>query len=172
MMKARQKRAVSVGAALLVGVSSLVAASSACGSLDGGSDECLDYACLSVATLRGSVAVAKPPASVEVRYCGKRGCVDDTLELAPPGETACTSGNSGRFEDGVCLTLQQTGMLQIEATLTSHDDGSVPSDGEEYSLEIVDGASGETLVEQSRDAYYEVTRRDNCHVCWKAEMAL
>jgi hypothetical protein len=171
-MKARQKRAVSIGAALLVGVGSLVAASSGCSSLDGGTEQCLGYACLNAATLTGSVTVAKPPASVEVRYCGKLGCVDDTLELAPPGETACTSGNSGRFEDGVCLTLQRTGMLQIEATLTSHDDGSLPPDGEEYSLEIVDAVSGETLVEQSRAADYEVTRRDNCHVCWKAEMAL
>lgn len=158
--------------AALAGATLLVAASGGCSSLDGGSEECLNYACINAATLKGSVAVADAPTSVEVRYCGTSGCVEGTLELAPSGETACTGGASARFEDGVCLTLQQTGRLEIEAKLTRNDDGTVPPDGEVYTLELVDAASGETLVDESRDADYEVTRRDNCHVCWKAEMEL
>lgn len=159
-------------AVALVETTLLVAAIGGCRSLDDGSEECLDYACINAATLKGSVAVAVAPTSVEVRYCGKPGCVEGTLELAPPGETACTGGASARFEDGVCLTLQQTGRLEIEAKLTRNDDGTVPPDGEVYTLEIVDATSGETLVDEARDADYEVTRRDNCHVCWKAEMEL
>ena len=90
--------------AALAGATLLVAASGGCSSLDGGSEECLNYACINAATLKGSVAVADATTSVEVRYCGTSGCVEGTLELAPPGETACTGGASARFEDGVCLT--------------------------------------------------------------------
>jgi len=134
---------------------------------------CPLYACINGARLSGNVAVPEGTSSVQVEYCSPTECVQGTLQLEPAGSpAACTGSGQPQYSDGICVSRSADGTLAVDAFLTRQDDGTLPPDGERYRLSIVDANSGETLVDETREADYETTRRDECHWCWSAEMRL
>jgi hypothetical protein len=148
----------------------LVPGASACTGSDGQGETCAAYACVNAAVLSGTVPAPTEAAQLRVKYCSEQACVDGVVELGAAG--ACTGEPLPTWGDSVCFTRSTDGTLQVQAQLTRQDDQSLPPDGERYTLEIVDVASGETLLDETREADYETTRRDNCHWCWSAEMSL
>ncbi|HVJ15634.1 MAG TPA: hypothetical protein VM686_09335 [Polyangiaceae bacterium] len=134
---------------------------------------CPTYACVNEARLAGELALPEDTGGVSVKYCSEVDCVDGKLDLTQVGtEASCVGQDSPGFGSEVCFTRDAAGQVQVSAGLQRGEDGTLPPDGERYTLTIVDEASGDTLLEETREADYAVTREDCCHVCWSAEMAL
>lgn len=149
----------------------LVAIVPACSMV--GEEVCLTYACVNQASLTGEVGLPEGTRDVTVKYCSAAECVEGTLDVSDVGtEKKCTGPAAARFSSDVCFTRDASGVLRVEAVLGGEDDMTLPADGERYTLTIVDEASRETLLDETRSADYETTRQDNCHLCWNAEMSL
>jgi hypothetical protein len=149
----------------------LVGIVSACAVTPEG-ETCATYACVNQARLIGEVAVPDDAGLVNVKYCSEVDCVEGKLDLSKVGsEPSCLGPNQSIFDSDVCFTRGVAGKLKVEASLQRQDDMTLPPDGERYTLEIID-AAGDTLFEETREADYETTREDNCHLCWQAEMSL
>jgi hypothetical protein len=134
---------------------------------------CPTYACLNGAQLQGTAKVAETVTMVDAEYCSELGCVDGTVDLAAASaEPVCTQQHAAPYDDAVCFRRSAAGELEVKANLTRAEDGTLPADGERYTLRVVDHDSGEVLIDETRRADYEVTREDTCHVCWSADMAL
>ncbi|HKY37287.1 MAG TPA: hypothetical protein VJN18_15190 [Polyangiaceae bacterium] len=149
-----------------------VIAISACDSVT--AEECLAYACVNEARLTGEVEQPEGTELVDARFCSDAiGCVEGLVDLREldSGEV-CTGNNPEPYAGRVCFSRASEGGLSIEAALSRTDDGTVPKDGETYTLRVVDHDSEVVLVESQSSADYEITRQDNCHVCWAAEMSL
>src|SRR5688500_15041405 len=56
-----------------------------------------------------------------------------------------------------CATWTTSARLDLEASLTGEDTGSVPPDGESYTLLVVDHDSERVLVDEERKADYEAS---------------
>lgn len=143
------------------------------GGSEGAGEICATYACINAAVLSGTVAVPAETTQLRVKYCSEESCVDGVVQLGAAGAAgACTDEPLPAWGDSVCFTRSTDGAVQVQAQLTRLDDESLPPDGERYTLEIVDVDSGETLLDETREADYETTRRDSCHWCWRADMSL
>lgn len=157
-----------------VGTLSMAAALAVAGC-DSEADEeaCPTYACINDAKLEGRLTVTEAVKVVEAEYCSEAGCVAGTVELeGAETQPACTHDGSEPWGDGICFTRTAPDELELSATLTRTEDGTLPPDGEGYTLRVVDHDSGEVLLDEAREADYEITRQDVCHVCWSADMAL
>jgi hypothetical protein len=155
-----------------VAAGAIAALAPACALL-GTESVCLTYACGNQARLEGEVAVAGDTGLVGVKYCSAVECVEGKLDLSQLGsEQSCVEGIGASFGSDVCFTRDGAGKLQVAASLTREDDMKLPPDGERYTLTIVDEASGDTLLQETREADYVTTREDDCHLCWQAEMSL
>lgn len=142
-------------------------------SLTHAEETCATYACVNVARLQGEIPEAEDAGGVSVKYCSEVDCVEGNVDLSQVGsEPRCVGAAQERFGSEVCFTRDAAGKLQVDAGLARADDMTLPPDGERYTLTIVDGATGSTLLEESREADYETTREDSCHLCWQAEMSL
>jgi hypothetical protein len=172
-MNGRRSRVLTRGARtclwlVLLGVPGCVSSEDA-----GAGEVCATYACINAAVLSGVVEVPTETTQLRVKYCSEQGCVDGTVDIAGLGSSAaCTGEALPAWGDSVCFTRSMDGAVQVQAQLTRQDDQSLPPDGESYTLEIFDAESGESLLEETRAADYETTRRDNCHWCWRAELSL
>jgi hypothetical protein len=133
-------------------------------------ETCLTYACVNEARLRGALVVPEQTGGVTVKYCSKSDCVEGKLDLREVGSERECIGSA--LDRNVCFLRDAAGSVQVDASLGRVDDMTLPPDGERYTLTIVNEASGETLLEETREADYEKTREDNCHLCWQAEMTL
>jgi hypothetical protein len=151
-----------------------VAISLALAGCDVGMGEtCAAYACINNAETVGSFEVPDTVKVVDTEYCSEAGCVEGSVDLSELGaEAACIREYYSPWEDGICFTRADDGTLQLSANLTRNDTGTLPPDGERYTVRVVDHDSGQVLLEQTREADYEVTRQDNCHLCWNAQMTL
>jgi hypothetical protein len=75
------------------------------------------------------------------------------------------------FHGSVCATRTTSARLELEASLTGGDTGSVPPDGESYTLVVLDHDSERVLVDEERQADYDASsNQDSCHHCWLAQM--
>ncbi len=143
----------------------------ACGTIL--EETCLDYACGNGAVLKGTVEVPAETTHLRVKYCSEQDCVQGPVDLGSlMTNTACLGDGPGSGGDAVCFTRSSEGAFEVRAQLTRPDDGTLPADGERYTLEISDEDSSAVLVDEAREADYVTTRRDNCHWCWSAEMSL
>lgn len=144
----------------------------ACGLSDVG-EVCLTYACINGAVLSGTVQAPAETRQLRVKYCSEQACVEGPVDIESlTTAEACIADGPGSWGDSVCFKRSADGALEVRAQLTRLDDGTLPADGERYTLEIVDEDSGAVLLDEAREADYVTTRRDNCHWCWSAEMSL
>ncbi|HXK19439.1 MAG TPA: hypothetical protein VNG33_16625 [Polyangiaceae bacterium] len=128
---------------------------------------CAAYACGNGAKLTGTTAVSTPPTLVDVSFCSD-GCKQGLVDVAQdPTLAACATWG----QSSVCLKPSDGG-LDVEATWGYDTMGDPPPDGTEYRLTLTDHVTGQTLLDVTRTTRYELTRVDNCHRCWYAEMSL
>lgn len=140
-------------------------------SCEAGEQDCLAYACTSKAYLNGSVEIPDDTSAVDVRFCSTWGCLEGLLDVREVRETECASGPVADFHGSVCATRTASGRLELEASLSGEDTGSVPPDGESYTLEVVDHDSGRVLVDEETKANYDTSsNQDSCHRCWLTKM--
>jgi hypothetical protein len=168
-MKGLGKRAWGLGLAASVALIGIVPAC----TLTQEDEACATYACVNEARLGGEVTLPEETGGVSVKYCSELDCVEGKLDLSQVGsEPSCVRSDQSLFGSDVCFTRDAAGKVQVKASLQRQDDMMLPPDGESYTLTIVDEASGDTLLEETREADYETTREDNCHTCWHTEMTL
>ena len=145
----------------------------ACAGSEDEGEVCPAYACINAVVLSGTLTVPAETTQLHVEYCSEQACVDGVVQVEALGANAvCTGESLPNWDDSVCFTRLTDGSLQVQAQLTRQDDQSLPPDGESYTLEIVDVDSGQTLLDETREADYETTQRDSCHWCWRADMSL
>lgn len=154
--------------AALLGLGSALLAVQGCAPFE--ETVCADYACGNAARLTGDVALPEGTETVTVEYCSEVECVKSRVDVGVMAAGAACDVHP--YDDAVCLEHREDGKLRVKASLRRGDDGTLPPDGEQYTLTIVDEASGTVLVEESRKADYETTQRDACHWCWSSEMTL
>ncbi len=132
---------------------------------------CASYACVNAAALSGPVLLSDSVLRVDAKYCRVGGeCVEGAIELEKlaVARQLCTATEIASY---VCLSRDPQGEWEVNARFALGD-GKPRPDGDEYTLTVVDADSGDVLVDVTRVADYEVTRQDNCHLCWGAEMSL
>lgn len=140
------------------------------GCAEGGG--CLDYMCWSGANMSGVLEAPKETKRVGAKLCSEQKCFEGDVDIDAQEMTCASDSSSG---DSICFKRSSDAALEVEAWLSTADTGTMPAippDGERYTLLIVDRDSGEVLVDETREADYETTRRDNCHWCWSADMSL
>lgn len=145
----------------------------ACGltlsALLGGCDEtreCLAYACSSgarmSATLPGDIASRQ----FELRLCHGDACADRIVTWN--GTDRECDGDSTQIGDATaCLELAEEG-LRFDAFWSF---GESPPSEKTFRLRIVDGTSGDVLLDETREAEFTATEwTDDCHDCRSATM--
>jgi hypothetical protein len=133
-----------------------------------GTNLCAAYACLNRATLTGIAAVSTPPTLLDVSFCSQGVCQKGLVDVAQdPTAAACATWDSS----SVCLKPIDGG-LDVDATWEYGIMDEPPPDGTEYQLQLIDHGTGDALLDVTRTTSYELTRVDNCHRCWYAEMSL
>jgi hypothetical protein len=134
---------------------------------------CKPYSCSSTASLNGTIEVPDDTSAVDVTFCNKLGCFEGLIDVEQLRETECASGPLADFHASVCATRTASSTLELEASLTGEDTGSVPPDGESYTLKVVDHDSERVLVDEERKADYDaLPNQDGCHHCWQTQMTL
>jgi hypothetical protein len=109
--------------------------------------------------------VAPTIEAVDVRYCEGSACRDVLLELPAASALECKDAEPA----SVCVGLRGA-QLEVEARWLYDETAHEPKDATSYQLVVSDHATGDVLFDEERTAKFEVTREDNCHRCWDAEL--
>jgi hypothetical protein len=126
---------------------------------------CLLYACVNSVKLSGTVEVPPDLSQVDALFCEDGNCQQVAVDLKATSMQDCQP-----WSTNACLTL--TGSQLGVVAVWRHTEGDDPPHGRPYRLQLTDHATGKVLVDETRTAEADVTREDNCHVCWNAEMKL
>lgn len=128
-------------------------------------ETCLTYACVNGTYLRTTLEVAAEVGAIDIRYCEGSVCREGSVDLRASASLECMSIDPA----SVCLSLQGT-QLEINAGWVYGESAHEPKDGTAYQLVVSDHATGDVLLDEKRTAKFKVTREDNCHRCWGAEL--
>ena len=133
----------------------------------GGDEMCAAYACINGPNLHGTLTVAPELNLLDVRFCEDSACRSGLVDLQASTSMPCLMADPA----SVCLSLSGD-LLTIDAGWRYAGNASLPQNRPAYQLVLTDHATGEVLLDETRTATFEVTREDNCHRCWGAELAL
>lgn len=135
------------------------------------SESCPLYGCANPVTLLGNVVVAKEVTDVDFRFCVDKQCNEGSIELAQ-GNARMPCASWDLTGSRVCLThSSEPQSFTLRADSVAHPENEHPPDFS-VQLELVDHATGEVLLDETRIAKASVQRTDHCHHCWSAEATL
>jgi hypothetical protein len=131
---------------------------------------CATYACQNTVLLAGNAPVSSETTLLDVQLCVDHFCHAGTIDSsgAAPAGPCFIWGSWSRL----CVARSDLpDTLSIDAVSEFAYDDDAPHDVA-VRLVITDHDTGKALLDQTRTATHEITRQDNCHVCWQARAAL
>ncbi len=129
-------------------------------------EECLNYACANAAHLAGAIDAPPELGLVDVHFCSEGGCNDILVDVVAEPLQCVRAAPSM-----VCFRPSGS-KLEVDASWSYGESDDPPKNGTVYELRLTNHETGEVLLDQAPKATFRVTREDNCHRCWSAEIDL
>ena len=137
--------------------------------IGGCSTQCDASLCIESAGLSGSITIAKGVTGIDSRLCVGSTCTKGSVDLAEvDADTRCPSWE---FRPQVCLTKTSDPRTFRLMAVAPIDPREIVHDLPMH-LTLVDHASGDVVLDETRTAKANIWRSDECQVCWSAEATL